>query len=188
MSNPEDEPEATQEQIDRHEMLKERDRIAGLTRDQMLEETATGWAEMTRDDHDFDTIFEMMMWGSVGAVHRSTWYLRDDMYEVLDIPREERRFQEGERPDAEREAMTAGDLIVKLMADIASTGDGISAATVGDCSQWTVMMRHDLDGDVVIGARIVAIKRDSFHRHINLIGPKEETDEAIESETKPKAE
>ena len=38
-------------------------------------------------------------------------------------------------------------------------------------SKWRVMMRADLDGDVIIGWSVKDIKMDGFHQHVNLIGP-----------------
>lgn len=40
-----------------------------------------------------------------------------------------------------------------------------------DPAEWAVVMRHDLDGDVVIGANITQISLDGFYQHVNLIGP-----------------
>lgn len=144
--------------------IEERDRIAVMTREQMLDELAEAFAECDRDDLTNQLLYDRQRYGLVGWITFTTYELREELYDGENIPAGEDRIH----PEGERDQQgTLGQLVRELAGHLL---DGNI-----DRSEWHVMMRHDLDGDVVIGARITSIKLDGFHQHVNLIGPKEET-------------
>ena len=59
-----------------------------------------------------------------------------------------------------------GKLLTELMT-LATENDKVSR----NPSEWWVVMRHDLDGDVILGAHIQQVEIDGFHRQVNLRGP-----------------
>lgn len=134
---------------------EERDRIAGLTRDALIAENSEAMADVMWDDghKDQEGLVVLYRDGLVGYKHYSTRDLRDELYDAAMIPEEHRLYQPGDDPGP---ALTVGALIEALY---------------GKEPQWLAMMRHDLDGDVIIGARIVEVKEDGFYQHVNLIGP-----------------
>lgn len=141
------------------EALKERDRIAGLTRAELISERATGFANMAIDDHDFNIEFDHAAYGITPMVMLSTYELRNDSYEDADISASDRIFPEGEK---EPEGFTVSKLFGQLLTLVAEDNQR---------AMWKVMLRHDLDGDVILGAVLKDIKPDGFYQYINLIGP-----------------
>lgn len=143
------------------EQITDRTRILALTRDQMIEELAELTAEVLRDDRR--EAIDAVVRGTPGLASLTNFQLRDQCYEYLsEIPESQRLYAVGETPSVRSHYSTVGELIQDLL----------NYDKVKD-RQWRVMMQHDLDGDVLIGARITEIRLDGFHQRVTLYGPKE---------------
>lgn len=142
---------------------EERDRIAALTRDEMVKETAELDADVMRDDghRDWDELVRMYTEGFAGRRHDSTKELRDDLYDLADVPEKERRYTDEE---LKHHTMTMGGMLKALMHN-PNHKEG--------SEQWPVVIWIDLDGDVVIGVNLKEPRLDGFHQTVNLQGMKE---------------
>lgn len=135
----------------------ERDRIAGMMRNDLIKELAELDADVMYDDghRDQEALVELFTDGQIGYRHRSTKFLRNQLYNLADVPDAERQYR---NDDDRGEAFSVGRLIEELW---------------DKDSQRTVMMRHVLNEDVTIGARVVKVEADRMYEFVNLIGPKE---------------
>lgn len=138
---------------------RERDRIYNMTRDQLINEHVEQLTDLWRDDGAY--FEEMARCGHVGAIHYSDWELRYEQYEITEIPPEDRKYRDGEKPPHEVPWYSVGDLVQQLHRLSESV------------TQRPVMMQHNLDNDVIIGARITEIRVPGFHQVVELHGPNE---------------
>lgn len=137
--------------------------IAAYTRDELIEIQVDNELDLRRDyDHEYTE--SLIRGGFLGTNFMTTRELRDDEYDSLNVPEEDRKYQPDDGPEIPGEALTVAQILRALMVMVNERPE---------LAHEVPLMWHVLDDDMSIGARVVKVEVESYNR-VKLVGPKEE--------------